>query len=197
MSDILSTTNPSEPSPWDDMDTNAAYETVYDDTDDKLPAEGAHLAEVLDTVLVDNPFEDAKPGEKVLQVTFCLETTYKDDDGNEQHHIVKSKKMKFAYGKKANLALLTQALTNHLPLTQRRHFTKDGQKKVALSFHHPMLRGMKCSVLIKHTLGDERTYANIESYKATPEQQKENRLIAEKALKTLASATTSSDAKTA
>lgn len=193
MSDILSASNPNEPSPWDDMATDAAYETVYDDTDDKVPSEGIHPAEVLDTVLVDNPFEDAKPGEKVLQVTFCLESTYKDDDGNEQHHIVRSKKMKFAYGKKANLALLTQALTNHAPVTQKRQFIKDDQKKVALSFYHPMLRGMKCSVIIKHALGEDRTYANIESYKATPEQQKENRLIAEKALKTYAASSTTND----
>lgn len=159
--------------PWSADDEN--YETVYDEQDFQIPDAGEYDAEIYGTRLVDCPYEGAKAGEKMLKIRFVLDETYTDDSDNEQHYQVYSKGITLRYGQKSNLYKLCHALTGQRPVIKKRHFEKNGEKKVGYQFPHPILRGMKCKITVVHKEHEGNTYANVNDYKTSEEQLLHNK----------------------
>lgn len=157
--------------PW--FDDENSYETVYEVEEYPLPAEGPQMAEIIDTETIDSPFEEAKSGDKVLNICFRLDETYESKEGDKKHHTIK-KVVNYRYGKTSKLREIFVKLTGNEPIVTRRLFEKDGKKYKAITFQREILHGMKCKLNISHDEKESGTFPKILDYKTTAEQRSYN-----------------------
>lgn len=137
-----------------------------------LTPKGDQPAVCTKAMLVDSPYADSV-GKKVLKLTWELDATYTDDEGEKRSYKAFSKPYSLSFGPKAGLAKLCKDLTGLDPTYS--------EKKVpggvtVRDFKFTQFEGMRANLYIKHVDGSEgKKFANILDYNCDEAIQAENR----------------------